>query len=231
MIFGGLQKNTLIDFPGKIACVLFVAGCNFDCPYCHNPELAKGSVPADARFDEKRAYEFLAQRKGFIDGVVISGGEPTLQPDLPDVCRRIRQLGFPVKIDTNGSRPQVLTGLIDRGLVDYIAMDIKADPAGYPTAIARIPPEGILESIRLIMASGLDYEFKTTCVRPLVDDGVIQAICRTIRGARRYALQEMQRTAVLHPEFFDTHPDQYTAADLKKFQAIATPWVGECLVR
>ena len=232
MLFGGLQKNTLIDFPAKIACVFFASGCNFDCPYCHNPELAKGTVISDEVFDENRAYDFLEKRKGFLDGVVISGGEPTLQPDVAAVCRTIRQMGYPVKIDTNGSRPQVLKQLIDQELIDYIAMDIKADPAEYPPVIAKnIPPENILESIRLIMDSGLDYEFKTTCVRPLVDAGVVEAICRTIHGARRYALQEFQNTGVLHPEFFIAHPVQYSKNDLEKFQAIARPWVKECLVR
>ncbi len=232
MIFGGLHKNSLIDFPAKIACILFTSGCNFACPYCHNPDLARGTVAADAIFNETRAYDFLKNRSGFIDGVVISGGEPTLQPDLAEVCKMIRQMGYPLKIDTNGSRPQVLKELISRKLVDYIAMDIKADPAQYPSVISKdMSSANILESIRLIMGSGLDYEFKTTCVRPLVDGRVIEAICRSIRGAKRFALQKFQHTDVLQPEFFKTFPAQYNRADLKKFQAIARPWVEACLVR
>ena len=178
MIFGGLQKNSLIDFPGKISCVLFTLGCNFDCPYCHNPELIKTHPPTPT-FDQQWVYDFLEKRRHFLDGVVISGGEPTLQTDLEKVCCRIKEMGFPVKIDSNGSRPKVLERLIGAGLVDYLAMDIKTDPARYaPLIQKRCSPETIHRSIRIIMEAGIDYEFKTTCIRPLIDTAVIETIAR-----------------------------------------------------
>ena len=137
MKFGGLQKNSLIDYPGKIACVLFVCGCNFDCPYCHNPELVKETIENPLAFHENKAYDFLKKRKGLIDAVVISGGEPTLQADLADVCQHIKQMGFLVKVDTNGSRPEVVRQLIVDKLVDYLAMDIKTDPPAYSPVIKK----------------------------------------------------------------------------------------------
>ena len=142
MVFGGLQKNSLIDYPGKVSCVLFLSGCNFDCPYCHNPDLAKDSSLCPVLLDEKAVFDFLQRRKGFLDGVVISGGEPTLQKDLLVLCKKIKELGYLIKLDTNGSRPQVIKRLIDEGLVDYIAMDIKTDPFHYSPLIAKsqIPP-------------------------------------------------------------------------------------------
>jgi pyruvate formate lyase activating enzyme len=232
MIFGGLQKSTLIDYPARIASVFFTSGCNFDCPYCHNPKLASGSIPGADLFDEKQAYAFLKRRKGFIDGVVISGGEPTLQKGLAAVCRSIKQMGFPVKIDTNGSRPKVIAQLIGDGLVDYLAMDVKTGPDEYSLLHENsCQPQDILASIRLIIDSGIAHEFKTTCVRPLVDETVIAIIARIIRGAERYALQQFRNTGVLHPEFFTAHPEQYDETDLLRFQAVAQPYVRECLVR
>ena len=232
MIFGGIQKNSLIDYPGKISCVLFALGCNFSCPYCHNPKLVKGRVPGADIFNEDKAFALLEKRAGFLDGVVISGGEPTLHPDLESVCRRIKQLGYPLKLDTNGSRPKVLSRLIDAGLLDYIAMDVKTDPARYaPPIWEKGRPETIVESIKRVMKSGLPYEFKTTCVRPLVDRDIIETICRLIHGAERYALQQFQNTGVLDPTFFETHTEQYDLKDLERFRKIAAPWVGECFVR
>ena len=128
MVIGGIQKISLIDYPGKLSCVLFLSGCNFKCPYCHNPQLVKSDSAYSDCLDEKAVYEFLESRKGLIDGVVISGGEPTLQKNLPLLCNEIKEMGYLVKLDTNGSRPKAIKLLIDEGLVDYVAMDIKSDP-------------------------------------------------------------------------------------------------------
>ena len=128
MVFGGLQKQSLIDFPGKLSCVLFTSGCNFDCPYCHNPDLVNGHTPRPLVLKEGNIYDFLEMRKDFLDGVVISGGEPTLHGDLIDTCRKIKQMGFPIKLDTNGSRPATISNLLDEECIDYIAMDIKTEP-------------------------------------------------------------------------------------------------------
>ena len=232
MLFGGIQKNSLIDYPGKISCVLFTVGCNFDCPYCHNPELAKGVVNESAAISRDKAFAFLKERTGFLDGVVISGGEPTLHEDLFRLCEKIKQMGYPVKLDTNGSRPRTIRELIEQGLVDYIAMDIKTDPLTYAPHIHKDhDSDSISNSIQTIMASPVAYEFKTTCIRPLIDGKIIKTISRQIKGAARYALQQFQNTGVLHPEFFERYPDQYQKEELLEFKNIAAPWVQECLVR
>jgi pyruvate formate lyase activating enzyme len=232
MKFGGLQKNSLIDYPGKIACVLFVCGCNFDCPYCHNPELVKKTSENPLVFHENEAYDFLKKRIGLIDAVVISGGEPTLQADLADVCQYIKQMGFQVKVDTNGSRPEVIRQLITNELVDYLAMDIKTDPPAYsPVIKKKCKSENIQHSIRQIMESPLAYEFKTTCIKPLVDEMAIEKISRLISGARLYVLQQFRDTGVLHPEFFKKNPDQYSKKELMRLKTIADPWVNACKVR
>ncbi len=233
MIFGGLQKNSFIDYPGKISCVLFLSGCNFNCPYCHNPELARGCLDCPHFLKENKVYDFLEERRGFLDGVVISGGEPTLQKDLPSLCRKIRRMGYPVKLDTNGSRPKVLRQLIDQELVDYIAMDIKTDPLQYSPLIKKdCDPKKIFSSIQIIMGSGLPYEFKTTCVKPLVNATVVENISHLIQGANLYALQRFHcHTEVLEPEFFEKNTPDYDDGELVYFKSLAEPWVEECILR
>ncbi|MDM8524055.1 anaerobic ribonucleoside-triphosphate reductase activating protein [Desulfococcaceae bacterium HSG8] len=232
MFLGGLQKNSFIDYPGKISCVLFLAGCNFNCPYCHNPELARGCLDCPRFLEENRVYDFLENRKGFLDGVVISGGEPTLQEDLSLLCEKIKNMGYPVKVDTNGSRPHVIKSLIDRKLVDYIAMDIKTDPFRYSPLIKKdCNPDDIFSSISIIMESGLPYEFKTTCIRPLVDEEVIENISHIIHNARLYALQQFRKSDVLHPEFFLEDKNIYDTDELKRLKTVADPWVRKCIVR
>ena len=232
MVFGGLQKNSFIDYPGKISCVLFASGCNFDCPYCHNPDLAKGCTKYSPFSTENDVYDFLDNRKAFLDGVVISGGEPTLQNDLVLLCKKVKNMGYPVKLDTNGSRPRVIKQLIDDGLVDYIAMDIKTDPFNYSPLIKKdCKPDNIISSIRIIMESDLAYEFKTTCIKPIINKNVIESISRRIQGARLYALQQFQNTDVLHPEFFKENEESYDYDELLGFKSIAQPWVERCIVR
>jgi pyruvate formate lyase activating enzyme len=232
MQIGGLQKNSLIDYPGKLSSVIFCAGCNFDCPYCHNPDLVRGPSKCSNQLNSGMVCGFLDQRRGFLDGVVISGGEPTLQPDLADLCRKIKDLGFPLKLDTNGSRPRVLKGLIDKGLVDYIAMDLKTDPVLYRTFIkpdCRSDP--IVASVELIMKSGIDYEFRTTCVKPIVTRRTIENILQLIQGAGLYVLQRFRNSEVLHPEFFQSGDCECGPEALSKFKALADHWVDECIIR
>jgi pyruvate formate lyase activating enzyme len=232
MLLGGLQKSSLIDYPGKISCVLFVSGCNFDCPYCHNPDLVKCSSMSHSSLDLTAVYNFLEKRKRFLDGVVISGGEPTLQKGLMALCKMIKDMGYPVKLDTNGSRPQVITQLIDEGLVDYIAMDIKTDVLHYsPLTKNPIDPDDLFASIQIIMESALAYEFRTTCVKPLVNAQVIQKIVKNIEGAMLYALQRFNNTEILHPEFFPENGAGYEDDELLCLKAIAEPWVTECIIR
>ncbi len=232
MVLGGLQKNSLIDYPGKVSSVLFLSGCNFDCPYCHNPALAKGSPLLSPPVDEETVYDFLESRRSFLDGVVISGGEPTLHKGLVTLCEKIKQMGYPVKLDTNGSRPQVIKTLADEGLVDYISMDVKTDPFRYsPLTKEDYTPERILSSIKIIMESNLPHEFKTTCIKPLVDVSVIETISRLIEGSDLYALQRFQRTEVLHPEFFEKNEYLIDENELMRLKSVAEPWVKRCIIR
>ena len=232
MNLGGIQKNSLIDYPGKLSCVLFLSGCNFDCPYCHNPDLAKGCARCPFFDGEEQLFSFLDKRKHFLDGVVISGGEPTLQQDLETLCRRIKQMGYPVKLDTNGSRPEVLEKLLGQKLVDYVAMDVKTDPQRYAPAICRKKdPSAVLASIKLIMAEAPDYEFRTTCVRPLVDEGVVERIAQRIAGARLYALQHFEDGCVLHPEYFHHPHPGFDQETLETMRDMAAPYVQRCSIR
>lgn len=232
MLFGGLQKNSLIDFPGKLSCVLFVSGCNFHCPYCHNPKLAKGTATCPDYLTKTWLFDFLEERKEFLDGVVISGGEPTLQNDLFSFCKDIKTLGYSIKIDTNGSHPKTIKRLIDASVVDYVAMDIKTDPDAYVPVITKsIEPNVILSSIRLLMDARIAYEFRTTCVKPLVDQGIIDKITKQIPGADTYCLQQLQNTEVLDSKFFEENDEQYTEIEILQFKTIAAQWVKRCIIR
>lgn len=232
MKIGGLLKNTLIDYPGKLSCGIFLCGCNFDCPYCHNPDLVNGCSGHAAEFDPGSVYRFIENRKGFLEGVVISGGEPTLQDDLFDLCRHIKNLGYPVKLDTNGSRPGVIKKLIDEALIDYIAMDVKTDPTLYATYLKTNCDEAaILSSIEIILGSAVAYEFRTTCVKPLVTAAVIDKISRLIKGASLYALQRFHKSRMLHPDFFEEINYEYTDDELMQLKTVAEPRVENCIVR
>ncbi len=234
MVIGGVQKNSFIDFPGKISAVLFLAGCNFRCPYCHNPELINVQSECPVFANERWVLEFLKKRRGLLDGVVISGGEPTIHPDLLDLCNSLKKMGYPVKVDTNGSCPQVIQRLISKELVDYIAMDIKTDPAHYPSlTTGGFDPDTILKSIRIIMNSGIDYEFRTTCIRPLVSENIVENIAHRIEGSKLYALQRFRGEKVLRPDVFSSQstPPGMSASELASLQSIAEPWVQTCIVR
>jgi pyruvate formate lyase activating enzyme len=232
MLLGGIQKSSLIDYPGKLSCVIFLSGCNFDCAYCHNPSLATGRSECGNFMNHDKLYHFLDQRKGFLDGVVISGGEPTLQKNLYALCEGIKELGYSVKLDTNGSRPKDLKRLLEHGLVDYVAMDIKTEPAKYHQLIrGDFNTDDLLSSIVTIMDTAPDYEFRTTCARGFVDERVIENISRLIKGANLYALQSFNPTEILHPEFFDEKESGLDRMDMDRLKSIAEPWVKECTIR
>jgi pyruvate formate lyase activating enzyme len=229
---GGLQKQSFIDFPGRISCVVFLAGCNFACPYCHNPRLVKDPGGDPQAPTVASVLEFLERRRGFLEGVVISGGEPTLNRELPEFCRRIKGLGYVLKLDTNGSRPRVLKGLIAGQLVDYIAMDVKTEPERYAGCLAADCAPGVIQaSVRLLMSSGVDYEFRTTCVKPLVTAETIAAIARMIAGSRRYALQPFRGGGILRPDFFEGVDPAFSASEMEGLRRIAAPRVGACTLR
>lgn len=226
------MKNSLIDYPGKVSCVIFLSGCNFNCPYCHNPSLIKNSGEYPDLLEDGRLFEFLKERTDFIDGVVISGGEPTLQNRLFKLCERIKRLGYSIKLDTNGSRPERLRKLLEAGLVDYVAMDIKTDPTHYDPLIQKgCNPEDILSSLRIIMDSAPDYEFRTTCVKGFVDESIMERIGNLIEGARLYALQQFNNSEVLHPEFFRSNDSYHNPDEIMCLKSIADPWVERCIVR
>lgn len=233
MHIGGFQKNSLIDFPGTVACVVFTTGCNFFCPYCHNPDLASGPLTGSGRYNAQEIFTFLASRKGLVDGVVITGGEPCLQPDLTDFIFRIRQMGFAVKLDSNGSRPKVLTHLLDRSLVDYVAMDIKTAPTLYPDIMKVSLRVGAMqESMDLIMANAPAYEFRTTCVRPFITEEIMEKICRQIRGAQKYVLQKCSRNVQMLDPKFVQQPDRFFSdLEMQGLKAIAEKAVKTVIIR
>ena len=185
----GLQKMTLLDFPGRVACTVFLGGCDFRCPYCHNFELVDGSAPAIMEEDE--LFAFLEKRRGLLDGVAITGGEPTLRPDLPALMRRVRGMCYAVKLDTNGGQPDRLAAILDEGLADYVSMDIKNSPGKYARTVGleRVDLEPIRRSVKLLMEGGADYEFRTTVVDELHEAADFEAIGAWIAGARRCFLQ------------------------------------------
>lgn len=229
MIIGGIQKTSLIDFPSTISCVLFTAGCNFHCPYCHNPELV---VPPFETLDLESIFDFLIRRQSLLDGVVITGGEPTLHPDIEAFCNRIKDLGFSIKLDTNGSRPESIRSLINSGCIDYIAMDVKTQPENYSPHIAHISPEALYQSIQLIKNSGIRHEFRTTCAPPFVDAEIILNIARIIEGADLFVLQAASiDQKVLNPGFFIPHDQPFKRAGMEHFQQTAAPYLKNIQIR
>ncbi len=225
----GWVRTSLIDYPGKIATVLFTSGCNFRCPYCQNSELVlrPESLPQIAPAE---VFQFLTRRRGLIDGVVITGGEPTLQKGLDDFLRKIKELGLAAKLDTNGYHPQILRDLLEQRLLDYVAMDIKAPLAKYPLA-AGVPVDGqrIEESVRLILSSGIDHEFRTTVVPGIVAPEDVEEMAKLITGAEKYILQQFRPQGTLEPRFREVAP--YPARTLLEMAQAAEKWVGEVEVR
>jgi pyruvate formate lyase activating enzyme len=197
---GGLNSFSLSDFPGHVAAVVFTQGCNFRCPYCHNGSLIPLDAPTGALIPLEEVFRFLDMRRGQLDGVVVSGGEPTLQPDISSFFHHIRSMNYQIKLDTNGSRPEVLTELLEEGLIDFIAMDIKAPFALYNRLTGvRAPKKRLEESIALIAQSGIDHEFRTTVVKPLLSEEDLQAIQEMLPQGSRHRLQEFRPENALDP--------------------------------
>jgi len=196
MIVGGIQWMTLLDYPGRVAATVFTAGCNYRCPFCHNPELVLPELVAKAGVAlEEDFFDELAERHGFLDAIVISGGEPTLQPDLLTVLERIKQLGYLIKLDTNGSHPEIIRSALARRLLDYIAMDIKAPIDKYEQVVGTVvDTECIQQSISLIQQSGTDYEFRTTVAPGLSEEDLFR-IADWLSGSKAYWLQTFQASS------------------------------------
>ncbi len=200
---GGLQKTTLIDYPGRLAAVVFLVGCNFRCPFCYSAELVlPEKIKLQPRISEKEVFDFLEQRKGLLEGVVICGGEPTIQKDLPQFLEMIKKMGFLVKLDTNGSNPEILKDLIDRKLVDYVAMDIKAPFIKYKeTSGGRADLDKIKQSIGIIKSSGIDYEFRTTVVPTMHSKEDIIQLAKDISPAKKYFIQGFRPEKTIEKKF------------------------------
>jgi pyruvate formate lyase activating enzyme len=202
MILGGLQKLTLIDYPGHIATTVFTVGCNFRCPFCHNPELVSLAKYSASNIFEKEFFDLLKIRQGKLEGVCITGGEPTIQPDIVEFIQKIKNLGYKVKLDSNGTRPDVLRVLFSEKLLDFVAMDIKNYPEKYAeTANSKIDLERIKLSVDLIRNSGVDYEFRTTAVPGLHKEEDFEKMGRWLTGSKKYVLQAFEdKGKILDPE-------------------------------
>jgi pyruvate formate lyase activating enzyme len=201
MKIGGLQKVSLIDYPGLICGIVFLQGCNFKCPYCHNPELVDPKLFKPG-IRENEVLEFLNTRKGKLDAISITGGEPTIQEDLTSFIKQIKKMGFAVKLDTNGSQPQVIKNLLAENLLDYIAMDIKAPLEKYKNIVnTQVDTETIQESISLILKEKIPHEFRTTIIESQLEENDILEIGKLIAGASKYVLQKFVPTKTLDKKF------------------------------
>ena len=235
----GLNKLTLLDYPGHMACLIFTGACNYRCPFCHNASLVldPNSQPA---ISEEEIFAFLQSRKGILEGICISGGEPTLQADLPEFIRKVRGMGFHIKLDTNGSRPGILKGLLDEGLVDYVSMDIKNAPGKYLTTIGipsdsqastdNLITDSVRQSAELLMQSGIPYEFRTTVVKELHSEDDLLTIGRWLNGARAYYLQSFRDSETLVGAVLGQF-HAYAPEQMRVFRDMLKPYFGTVEVR
>ncbi len=207
MIIQGFSKTSLLDYPGHLAAVIFTAGCNFRCPFCHNSDLVL--TPA-TEYSEEEVLSVLKKRRSILEGVCITGGEATLQPGLIEFMRKIRELGYKIKLDTNGYRPDVLRSVLSEGLVDYVAMDIKNSFPKYPqtAGLTGFNPENISESISLLMESNINYEFRTTVVRELHTEADLIDIAHMLKGCKHYFLQSFKDSGNILTDGYSAYSDE-----------------------
>ena len=230
MIIGGLQKLTLIDYPGKLAATVFFTGCNFRCPWCYSSELVlPEKIKEQQKISEKELFSFLKERKRLLEGVVICGGEPTINRDLPKFIKRIKELGYFVKLDTNGSNPKMLKKLIKNELVDYVAMDVKLPKEKYPK-ILKAKVDDIEESIKILKQNKVDFEFRTTVIPTVLEKKDILKIAKWIMGPKvKYYLQNFRAEKTIDPKFekVKPYPDKY----LLNIQKAISPFFESCEIR
>lgn len=229
MKIGGLQKVSLIDYPGLLCAVVFLQGCNFRCPYCHNPELVNPQL-FQPGFKEDEILEFLAARCGKLDAVTITGGEPTIQNDLVPFIKKIKKMGFAVKLDTNGSQPQVVEALFDEKMIDFIAMDIKGPLEKYES-IAGVPVDSkkIKESIKIILKARVPHEFRTTIVQSQLTPKDILKIATLTSGAESYAMQKYIPVKILNENF--AKEKSYSDDELEKIKKRLEKIIPSVIVR
>ncbi|WP_443662906.1 anaerobic ribonucleoside-triphosphate reductase activating protein [Dysosmobacter sp.] len=228
MYLCGLQKLAMVDYPGKLAATVFTGGCNLRCPFCHNALLVT-RLDETPELGEEAVLSFLATRTKLLDGVVLSGGEPLLQPDAADFLRKIRQMGFAVKLDTNGFFPDRLSAILEEGLVDYVAMDIKNAPEKYPITcgIPGLDTAPVAESVKLLRQSGVDFEFRTTLVREFHTPEDLLAIGRWLESSPRYFLQAFVDSGNL----VGSGCSPFTPQEMRDFSLLLRPFFGEVNLR
>ena len=234
MIIAGIQKTTLIDYPGKIACVIFLAGCNFRCPWCYSSELVLPSkIIKQPRFLEKEIFDFLRERKGLLEGVVLCGGEPTINKELPQFIEKIKNLGYSVKLDTNGSNPKMLKYLVSAGLIDYVAMDIKSsldNPAYINLMTEGVTIDDIKESADFLKTGYIDFEFRTTVVNTIHTREEFLEIAKWIGGKNiKYYLQNFRAEKTIDPEFEKVKP--FSKEFIEGIVKEISPYFKECSLR
>jgi len=228
MIFGGLQRFSLIDYPGELAAIVFTVGCNFRCPYCHNPELVNGTAE---KIPESDVLSFLSKRQGKLTAVSVTGGEPTLHgKELLSFIKMVKDLGYKVKIDTNGTNPELLEILIKEKFIDYIAMDIKAPLDKYSEIVrAKVDIFLIKKSIDLILNGEVPYEFRTTVLKGMLGENDIKEILKIIKGARLYCIQNFISTKTLDPSFLNKRG--LSKKELEKLAMLSEKYVNTCEIR
>ena len=225
----GLQKLAMVDYPGKLAATVFTGGCNLRCPFCHNALLVTELDRCPESYTVEEVLTFLKGRRGLLDGVVLTGGEPLLQAGAEDFLRAVRDLGFAVKLDTNGTFPERLAAIVEAGIVDYVAMDIKNCLPKYPMTVGldSFDTRPVQESAQLLMTSGVDYEFRTTVMRPCHTAADIEAIGHWLEGAKRYFLQ----TFVDSGNLIGGGMTPFTPDEMQGLAALARPHFGTVEVR
>ena len=233
MQIGGLQKTSTIDYPGQLTAILFTQGCNLRCPYCHNPELISFNED-NPKFNKQKFFSFLEKRKEILDAVTVTGGEPTLQKDLIPFIRKIKEMGYLVKLDTNGLKPLILMELIKKNLVDYVAMDIKLPLGDYEELETKQSLEDTIENLELsinaiIKYSKCDYEFRTTVVPGLHNKSSLKNIARDISGAENYYIQNFRPDKTLNKSFGDKR--RFAENELEEFKKIAEKYVESVKIR
>lgn len=229
---GGLEKASLLDYPGKISAIIFTHGCNLRCPYCHNPELVIEKFNEERSFSEEYVLNFLESRKGKLDALVITGGEPLVQSDLLPFIKKVKDMGFLIKLDSNGTFPDKLNNFIKTGLIDYVAMDVKSPKTEYKYATNSMISgigEKIEKSIKIIMNSGLDYEFRTTYVKSLHSLESADEIGKMIKGAKNYYIQNFRPGKTIDPTL--TRENSFTTRELEQIKEVIEKYVKNVQIR